>query len=578
MSRLESNAEPSMEEILASIRKIIAEDSSGLRTPAPKPGTPYSPTPKSVAPQSSHPASPAPQRGFMSREAFLKSPPASEPETRKDVDARLGATRPADRSELSQSGRLRPRDEPSPFDRVSPTPRDRDVAQAREPIRARGDAPSSDVSSANDLKSESHAQPSIARNDTLSIDAQIAAARSVTIETVEVVPVEDALPIVKEDSPAILRAEPESAPAKPVGKSDAASIEAQLSELLSEDLNALRQGRAKAHADETPAKSGEPKVESDEKAPVETAKGAASKSEASDPFAFDLGPSPFATKPAQSQLTAEPQEPSAPAPKTASAGNPEPAPAPTAKPASSQEPAPQPKFEPIAPLPQQLRAPEPATEELPHPAPRATSSEPKPAEPNNPFSTAPYFGAFGPPAEKAAASAAAAAPKSEPAEAPASRGRPTFAVPSVSATLGPSRKLEPLSNAFQPAPPPPPSALETFAPAAESAPERRPSAAPQPAPEPPWAAIAARPGSSSEPPHSSTQKADDKRDETVLHSTLPATTSETALDRHIEDAVADLLRPLLKTWLAENMPKIVERALRREMSERLLPGQKSPRD
>jgi cell pole-organizing protein PopZ len=46
----------------------------------------------------------------------------------------------------------------------------------------------------------------------------------------------------------------------------------------------------------------------------------------------------------------------------------------------------------------------------------------------------------------------------------------------------------------------------------------------------------------------------------------------------MEDAVADLLRPLLKTWLAENMPKIVERALRREMTERLLPGQKSSQD
>ena len=42
--------------------------------------------------------------------------------------------------------------------------------------------------------------------------------------------------------------------------------------------------------------------------------------------------------------------------------------------------------------------------------------------------------------------------------------------------------------------------------------------------------------------------------------------------------MADLLRPLLRTWLAENMPKIVERALRREMTERLLPGQKGPFD
>lgn len=37
--------------------------------------------------------------------------------------------------------------------------------------------------------------------------------------------------------------------------------------------------------------------------------------------------------------------------------------------------------------------------------------------------------------------------------------------------------------------------------------------------------------------------------------------------RTMEDTVADLLRPMLKSWLAENMPKIIERALRREISE-----------
>lgn len=37
--------------------------------------------------------------------------------------------------------------------------------------------------------------------------------------------------------------------------------------------------------------------------------------------------------------------------------------------------------------------------------------------------------------------------------------------------------------------------------------------------------------------------------------------------RSMEDTVADLLRPMLKIWLAENMPKIIERALRREISE-----------
>lgn len=577
-----------MEEILASIRKIIAEDSSGLRAPsaAPKPGTPYSPTPKSVVPQSSHAASPAPQRGFMSREAFLKSPSTSEPEARKDIDLPLGGSRSvvSDRAELSSSARLRPRDEPSPFDRVSPSLRDRDAAQGRDPLRARGDVRSSEILPTTDLKAEprspEHSQSSISPGETLSIDAQIAAARPVSIETVEVVPVEEALPIVKEDSPAILKVEAEPATARPIGKADTATIEAQLTELLSEDLNALRQGRAKAQADEVTAKSDEPKIDADNAVAAEAAKEAAPKSEASDPFAFDLGPSPFAHKPAQPQQKAEPQQPSAPASVTVTETSPAATPA-SSQASSSAEPTQLPKFEPIAPAPQQLRTPKPAAEEPVHTAPSVASSEPKPAETNNPFGTAPYFGPFGPPSEKTPSPAAAASPsapaqpKAEP-EAPSQRGRPTFAVPSVSATLGPSRKLEPLSNAFQPAPPPPPRALETFAPAAESAPERRASA--QPAPEPPWAAIAARTASSAEPQFSSAQTADDKRDETVLHSTLPATTSESALDRHIEDAVADLLRPLLKTWLAENMPKIVERALRREMSERLLPGQKNPRD
>ncbi len=48
------------------------------------------------------------------------------------------------------------------------------------------------------------------------------------------------------------------------------------------------------------------------------------------------------------------------------------------------------------------------------------------------------------------------------------------------------------------------------------------------------------------------------------------TLSDFAAQRSMEDTVADLLRPMLKSWLSENMPKIVERALRREISERLL--------
>ncbi len=39
--------------------------------------------------------------------------------------------------------------------------------------------------------------------------------------------------------------------------------------------------------------------------------------------------------------------------------------------------------------------------------------------------------------------------------------------------------------------------------------------------------------------------------------------------RSMEDTVAELLRPMLRSWLSENMPKIVERALRKEIDDSL---------
>ena len=39
--------------------------------------------------------------------------------------------------------------------------------------------------------------------------------------------------------------------------------------------------------------------------------------------------------------------------------------------------------------------------------------------------------------------------------------------------------------------------------------------------------------------------------------------------RTIEDMVAELLRPMLREWLAENMPRMVEKALRIELAEGL---------
>ncbi|WP_072390211.1 DUF2497 domain-containing protein [Hyphomicrobium sp. CS1GBMeth3] len=62
-------------------------------------------------------------------------------------------------------------------------------------------------------------------------------------------------------------------------------------------------------------------------------------------------------------------------------------------------------------------------------------------------------------------------------------------------------------------------------------------------------------------------------------STLPATVPSygtNAPPRTLEDAVADMLRPMLQQWVAENMPRIIERALRTEVANTIKPGQKPP--
>lgn len=60
-------------------------------------------------------------------------------------------------------------------------------------------------------------------------------------------------------------------------------------------------------------------------------------------------------------------------------------------------------------------------------------------------------------------------------------------------------------------------------------------------------------------------------------STLPATVSPVGsmpVNRTLEDAVADMLRPMLQQWVADNMPRIIEKALRSEVEKTLKPGQK----
>ena len=86
-------------------------------------------------------------------------------------------------------------------------------------------------------------------------------------------------------------------------------------------------------------------------------------------------------------------------------------------------------------------------------------------------------------------------------------------------------------------------------------------------PAPAAAAPVAAPRSDATPAAAPSSKPEPPAIETALAILEPASNVPSTHVRSMEDTVADLLRPLLKSWLAENMPKIVERALRREMTE-----------
>lgn len=514
MSRLESNSEPSMEEILASIRKIIAEDSSGLRSPAApsRPGAAYTPSPKSSPLQTS---APQPRSGFMSREAFMKSSQPADPGPGSEYHAPVGAPRAAtaDASDsIPASSRSRAREESRPAEKPASPPAKPGAGTQEDKILA-DDVLTRDATRGRSSREQTEARPEPLRLMPETDEPIVLNAVSAESVQVEAVAVEDVTPVAEDDTPSTTAKAGQRASDTPV-QSDAARIEAQLSELLSEDLNALREGRIPTHADAIPVAAGEPQSALEKTPSSAAAAQTPSDAPASDPFAFDLGPSPFAPKP-------EPQRSSAPAQVAAT-----------------------PRVEPASP-----------SSDVQRPAAFARPDQGEPAPFKNGSSTYPAASGASPSAFERP-SITPSQPANPQQEAAAVKPRQTFAVPSVSATLGPTRRLEPLSNAFRPAPP-----VEPFVPAAEVIPE--PVATPETARTPEL------------PP--STATASNLYDDLPPLGGLPAISSETGLDRPMEDAVADLLRPLLKTWLAENMPKIVERALRREMSERLLPGQKSPR-
>lgn len=498
MSRFEPNVEPSMEEILASIRKIIAEDTSGSRTvPPPAPSrAPQSP----VRPNAGvRPAAPQ-QRGFMSREAFMKSSsPADEPGEQRFFTPVTPPQDPVTPESASKSA--------SGVSAAKAAPAPVSAAVKVEPKSVEPQAAVAIKSS----EPEKTQAPSIKPETEKPADASIAA-----------------------EVQAIVEAEHKSATVET--SSEAQLIDAQLVELLGEDLKALREADERQDWKNTPTldaaarvapapavaapKPAEPAAKVNGAAASIVSPPAAARVETpetpavADPFAFDLGPSPFLPralheKPAEQQISIDPPQ----APLRAS-------------------------------VPQQPDSrPSPATQGWP----KANGS---------------------PVVQETARPAAAPTPTSaprmaEPQPAPATARPQTFAVPSVSATLGPHRTLEPLSDSFKPAAP------------AHSKPAES-DADPFP--------FCALPRSVETPAEPARPPLDNRLQPAHVPplSALPPLDVEAEPviggDRTMEDAVADLLRPLLKTWLAENMPKIVERALRREMTERLLPGHKNSRD
>ena len=55
--------------------------------------------------------------------------------------------------------------------------------------------------------------------------------------------------------------------------------------------------------------------------------------------------------------------------------------------------------------------------------------------------------------------------------------------------------------------------------------------------------------------------------DTTQHALVVAPPPGTEETGTIEDTTADLLRPMLRQWLADNMPRMVERALHLEIAE-----------
>ena len=482
MTRLDATSEPSMEDILASIRKIIAEDPPGSR-PALTPSAPSPMQPQNAAPQQSLRA---PERDPFSTfarrnddaastpgQSFTPSPePYLKPSPQKPAASEFG-NEPffAPRSPASSSSFDQATSAPS---RIEPSFGPRSSATASAPAAEDANEPAAPAVAAS-------AVPAPAVD--VSVDAQLS---DLLGETASVV-----------IQPATVTAAPiASSPAPGFGDRMAGRVAPTPSTAARADvaMPLTPSETSDARPGFTVSRDGFVAARDDAESPVEA-----------DPFEFDLGPSPFLAKP------------------DAPASIPAPAPAPTGNSLTARMSA-------------------SSLERISAPSVAATVAD---------------ASAIQIQPEPAKAAETATAPQDHVAPAAPLAG---VAAPSVAATLAPA--------SFEPTPETEP--IGRFIPANASV------EAPKTVDRDVLEVVAPKLSAVDSAPIEVVRVAAEVDAQEAAASTSRSSSTAIAVHhaeghmRTMEETVAELLRPMLKSWLAENMPRIVERALRRELAEQMM--------
>lgn len=461
MTRLDASNEPSMEDILASIRKIIAEEPPGSRPVPP------------AAPRST--ASPL-QQAVFGRTATVEAPTPNEPAAPASVTAPEPYLRamPAkgEAKPFMSSPFFMPKSEPTPAARVEPSFAPLSVEKAVTSETTSEATPTANFQTPNSETSDLQTPSVEEQLSDLLGDAVLAGPAVVGIGDVSKAPAAQLNAVSGID-------------AKPIGRSGPALDMSLMAGNISPV--AVSQPHLEARPNFTVSRDGYvPSASTPE----------------SDPFSFDLGPSPFQSR--------------------------------------------------------ELETPEPILD------PRASLASVPESEEQADTSAASVgaaeldLSAVTTPAELAIEQSTGSGIET------ISSQEAVFVLPSIAATLQPEPQLQAAQVAVTGEPVPavhPSTEIATSLPIVSAAYSAEAfTAFPYPA------TSSTAPGAASALLHAAPLPAAFERSSM----TLPD-----AAQRTMEDTVADLLRPMLKTWLAENMPKIVERALRRETSERLLAEHKS---